>query len=340
MNKAYKSNSAVIWDTKVVGISSTSVKMSIENKALENVTLNTVMFVEIVEVTSDKLKVKLNAIPQTIPGETGNSTIFIDGNDIKVTNTPVIGSEIPYGFSTVKVLSYNETSIVLDGNNPYAGKDVTVTLKATNIVKQVAAKSSTAPSSSGTKKVEGAPTLQTFVMSYCPYGTQMEKGVIPAMKLLAGKANFEIRFVSYTMHGAKEDEENNRQICLREEQSGKFWDYLECFLDAGDAAGCVKSTGVDSSSLTDCMANRAAGYIDEDKALNTQYGVQGSPTNILNGEEKQIYPRSPEDVKKAVCAAFATPPAECSQTLDTINPSAGFGFTASSSSSSAGGCGA
>ena len=336
LNKAYKSNSAVIWDTKVIGISSDSVKMSIENKALENVTLNQVMFVEIIEVTSDKLKVKLNAIPQTIPSETGNSTIFIDGNDIKVTSTPIIGSEVPYGYSMVKVVSYNDTSVVFDSNNPYAGKDVTVTLTATKIVKQVAANN---PSSSSTaKKVEGAPTLQAFVMTHCPYGTQMEKGVIPAMKLLAGKANFEIRFVSYTMHGAKEDTETKRQLCIREE-TDKFWTYLECFLeDESYASKCMDDAGIDSANIDECMSSRAEDYWAADKELNTQYGVQGSPTTILNGEDTQIYPRSPEDVKKAVCAAFVTQPSECSQTLDANNPSAGFGF-GSSSSGSAASCG-
>lgn len=58
------------------------------------------------------------------------------------------------------------------------------------------------------------PTVELFVMSYCPYGTQMEKALIPAKELLGDKANISIKFVAYTMHGAKETQENTRQYCI------------------------------------------------------------------------------------------------------------------------------
>ncbi len=38
-----------------------------------------------------------------------------------------------------------------------------------------------------------------------------------------------------------------------------------------------------------------------------------------------MWPRSPEDIKQKICEAFTTPPAECSETLNTENPSPGFG---------------
>lgn len=341
LNKAYSPNSALIWSTKAVSVSNDSVKLSIENKAGEKLKIDEAMFVEIIEVSSDKLKMKLGAEEKTVNTTNGNYTISIVGNDIVAKWTPEIGQSIVYGFSMAKVLSFNDTSVVLDMNSEFAGKNVTVTLEALSVsAKAVAPKESAKSSSSSTQKISGAPTLQTFVMSYCPYGTQMEKGVVKAHELLKDKANFEIRFVSYTMHGDKEDQENKRQICIREEHNDKFWAYLECFLEAGDYAGCISSTGLDEAKINECMTTNADSYMEEDKALNTQYGVQGSPTNILNGKEVQIYPRSPEDVKKAVCDSFETQPDECSETLDTANPSPGFGYsTSSSSSSSSGGCG-
>ena len=70
-----------------------------------------------------------------------------------------------------------------------------------------------------------------------------------------------------------------------------------------------------------------------DKELNTKYGVQGSPTVILDGKEASIYPRDPATVAKALCDAFTSnKPSECSLTFSTTNPSAGFGTGSSTSS--------
>jgi len=194
------------------------------------------------------------------------------------------------------------------------------------------------------------PVVELFVMSYCPFGTQAEKGLIPVYNLLKNVADIKIRFVSYTMHGEKEDIENSRQICLREEQPSKFIPYLTCFLEASDAAGCLKTAGVDETKLTSCMTNNAAGYTAADAALNTQYGVQGSPTLVINGveipvtsdganylfnDQKIPFSRSANTYKTIICSLFNTSPSECSQSLSTANPSAGFGSGTSSGSSDA-----
>jgi FKBP-type peptidyl-prolyl cis-trans isomerase 2 len=336
LNKVYSANAALIWTTKAISISNDSVTLEIENHPGENLSINDAVFVEITDSTADKIKLRLNANSKTLNTTNGNFTFSVQGNDIMETWTPKVGQQIAYGYSMARIVSYNDTSVVLDLNSELAGQNVTITLKALSVVKKT---STFAPTTATIAKINGAPTLETFVMAYCPYGTQMEKGVLPAYKLLKDKANFEIRFVSYTMHGDKEDQENKRQLCIREEHNDKFWTYLECFLSAGDYAGCLKQVGLDAANIQDCVDSRADGYWDVDKALNTQYNVQGSPTTVLNGKEVQIYPRSPEDVKKAVCAAFASPPDECSQTLDSENPSAGFGFAASSASDSAASCG-
>ncbi|MBU2522774.1 MAG: hypothetical protein KKE23_00600, partial [Nanoarchaeota archaeon] len=238
---------------------------------------------------------------------------------------------IPLGTMIGTVLSFNETSIVFDTNNLYAGKEVELILKVLDIKS-----SKTTTLGSDAEDIKGAPTLEVFVMSYCPYGLQMEEGVIPAYELLSGKANFKIRFVSYVLHGQKETDENNRQICIREETK-QFWPYLQCFVDKGQGSesSCMEELRIDESKINDCMANRAADYMAVDSALNEQYGVQGSPTNVLDGKEVQIYPRSGQDVLNAICNAFDSKPSECSTVLDSSNPSAGFGFGTSTSTTEA-----
>jgi len=81
-------------------------------------------------------------------------------------------------------------------------------------------------------------------------------------------------------------------------------------------------------------ASWASGYYPLYKVNDAEcnlYGVQGSPTVVINGKVAQVYPRDPETVKTYLCCAFNNPPAECSQTLSTENPSSGLGWGTSDS---------
>src|SRR3989344_6088904 len=88
---------------------------------------------------------------------------------------------------------------------------------------------------------------------------------------------------------AKEDTENFRQLCIREEQSAKFLPYVACILNStdvnnpGNVTACMKGLGIDTVKVDDCMKNNAASYYAVDSKLSQDYGVQGSPTLIING---------------------------------------------------------
>lgn len=189
------------------------------------------------------------------------------------------------------------------------------------------------------------PTMEVFVMSYCPYGVQMEKAVIPVQQLLGNKTDISIKFVNYILHGAKETQENTRQYCINKTDPSKFWGYLECFAGNGNSSVCMANMSIDEPAINSCMADAYAQFGITDSgtsfpiysAENSLYGVRGSPTVVINGVVTSMT-RSPEEVKKALCAAFNTPPAECSVVLSTTSASAGFGYSAGSGSS--GGCGA
>jgi len=200
------------------------------------------------------------------------------------------------------------------------------------------------------------PKVELFVMSYCPYGLQMEKAYLPVMELLKDKADLSIKFVSYAMHEKKEIDENTRQYCISKDQSSKFIAYLKCFTGKDDYKACLQSAGVNESSVNSCMAKAdkefgiTEKYDDQSTwlngrfpvypihaGLNEQYGVQGSPTLVINGSEVSAA-RSPEAVKQAVCAAFNKAPSECGTKLDTASAGAGFG-TASAGSATDASCG-
>ena len=194
------------------------------------------------------------------------------------------------------------------------------------------------------------PTVELFVMSYCPYGTQALKGIMPVVESLGAKIDFKMKFVSYIMHGAKESGENLRQYCINQEQVDKFMPYMKCFLASGDSMTCLTSTKVNLIALNSCISasdikfkvtegaasgsNYPAFNIHKDD--NLKYAVQGSPTLIINGVESRAG-RDSASYLAAICAAFAKAPAECQAKLSTLAPAPGFG-TASTQASAAAGC--
>jgi len=197
------------------------------------------------------------------------------------------------------------------------------------------------------------PKVELFVMAYCPYGTQAEKGIIPVAELLGNKIDFSIKFVNYAMHGEKEVLENLNQYCIETEQATRYLPYLKCFLQASDGASCLTQAGIDKTKLKACTDKTDTTYkITENMknptgqypafliydAENKQYGVRGSPTLVIN-ENQVSTSRSPAAFLAAICNAFNEPPAECGQTLDSANPSPGFGYTAGTATAAAAQCG-
>ena len=187
------------------------------------------------------------------------------------------------------------------------------------------------------------PTVDLFVMSYCPYGLQMERGVIPAVEALGDKIKYNLKFVSYTLHGQKEVDENVNQYCIQKNQPDKLSKYLSCFWQnsAGTAEACMASTGVNAAQVKTCVEEAKKQYnptekaFDIDKTDNEKYGVQGSPTLVVNGTTISSG-RDSASVLKAICSGFKNPPKECSNALSSTAPTAGFDDQAAASASTGG----
>ncbi|MCK5510102.1 hypothetical protein KAI65_00970 [Candidatus Parcubacteria bacterium] len=201
------------------------------------------------------------------------------------------------------------------------------------------------------------PDMELFVMSHCPYGTQIEKAILPVVKLLDGLIDFEIKFVDYAMHGKIEVDEQLRQYCIQENNMTEYLAYLECFLEDGDNERCLDEIGAESVELNNCI-NRIdqefgiyASYEDKSTWISgrfpifnihqseiEQYGIKGSPTVIVNGQRVNTQ-RSPDALLNAICAAFIVEPSECSIELSDKSASPGFGYTVNQVNNNASGCG-
>jgi hypothetical protein len=216
----------------------------------------------------------------------------------------------------------------------------------------------TEPASTDVPK-SNKPIVELFVMSHCPYGTQIEKGILPVIEVLKDKIDFELKFVYYAMHPTQgEVEEQLNQYCIQKEQNDKFTNYLTCFLEAGDGAGCLDTIGIDKTKLATCTTATDAEFdvianledksswmsgkfpqFNIHKADNDKYQVGGSPTLIINGAKSEAG-RDSISLLNAICGAFNTTPEECNTEFDAGSPTPGFGFsTSTTANNAAAGCG-
>ncbi len=195
------------------------------------------------------------------------------------------------------------------------------------------------------------PKVELFVMSICPFGTQAEKGLLPVLQNLGDKIDFSLKFVSYAMHGKDEVDENTVQYCIQKEQEDKFYDYLKCYLEEQDPShwkDCRAQVGVDEANLQSCISktdnefeitklfNDRSTYrgnypqYNVDKKDNTMYGVQGSPTLVVNGVVVSSA-RDSASYLNTICGAFNTAPEECNTQMLSTSPAPGFGWDTTAS---------
>jgi len=182
-----------------------------------------------------------------------------------------------------------------------------------------------------------APQMEAFVVSYCPYGLQMQRVLTEVVKSAPDLAeNIKIMYMGsvsngkiQSMHGDQEATENLKQICVREEQGAKFYDYLSCFMQEGKSEECSNTARIDKTKLQACLTdpNKGLKYAQNDFAVSEKYGVSGSPTLILNGEQVSEYDfggRTAQAVKTLLCCGFSQPSEICSANISTDQAATSF----------------
>jgi hypothetical protein len=191
------------------------------------------------------------------------------------------------------------------------------------------------------------PIVELYVFTYCPYGLQMEKAILPVVNLLGNNIDFKIRQIG-AMHGEHEKVEAIRQLSIEALYPDKFLAYVSAFAEDTSIGSCngnatcltpklsalYTKLGMDASKINAYMTSNGESLYNAEVTNAQSKGASGSPTLIINGVTSQAT-RSPEGIKGVICNAFNNVPSVCSQTLSTTQPSAGFGSGTSSSTSSA-----
>jgi hypothetical protein len=210
-------------------------------------------------------------------------------------------------------------------------------------------------------KKSDSPLVEAFIVSRCPFGLQMQRMIADAVKNIPSLGQYvKVRYIGSVsgntitaMHGEAEAKENLRQICIRDEQRSKYWDYVSCQMKSGDVSGCEKTAKIDSAKLDACISDvkRGVAYAKEDFDLADENNIGGSPTLMVNGAVAEEFTsdnqpvfgssRSSDEIKTAVCQAFNSKPSFCSVKLNTAQAATSFSGTyeGSGSTSSNANCG-
>lgn len=199
------------------------------------------------------------------------------------------------------------------------------------------------------------PKVDLFIMSFCPYGLSAADAYKEAMVTFSDKADIDLGMVIYSdlatnygadwsefcltedqtycsLHGIEELKEDVRQLCIQKYENDKLWDYMDQLI-ADYQVGLVSTSnikdkwetyasnaGISIDTINNCVENETVTLLEEQLALNSKYGVRGSPTVIIN-EGEYTGARSSSALGSAICSAFINAPEECGVSLsnETVN---------------------
>jgi len=250
----------------------------------------------------------------------------------------------------VEYISYEDMGSIYEVIVLYQGQEIPVyiTKDGKYFVQGAVPITSASDTSTSAEEVPKSdkPKVEAFIFSYCPYGLQFEKALIPVYDLLKNSADIDIIAIG-AMHGEFEKTETLRQISIEQLYGkDKLFEYLKEFATSTDIGSCngkdtclekyllsiYSKLDMDKIKIEDYMKTSASKIYVEQNARAKELGISGSPTFVINDVKVQVT-RSPDAIKQAICNAFNAPPNECSQTLSTSAASAGFSASGNGGSS-------
>ena len=148
----------------------------------------------------------------------------------------------------------------------------------------------------------GKPTLELFVMSYCPFGVQAEEKLIPIVKEFGNKIDFKLQFIAQekeepsaqditpftSLHGYPEVAENIRQLLIAQEYPDRYLDYILCRGKKLDKSweDCADKLGIDVTKIQELFDSPEAKQLFRENIKRAaELGVRASPTILVDGHK-------------------------------------------------------
>jgi len=176
------------------------------------------------------------------------------------------------------------------------------------------------PQGSGGDKVK----LNFYVMSKCPYGTQVLDAIAPVLKSMGDAVDFKVDYIGTegtggaftSLHGQTEVDENIRELCVMKYYSGnyKYMDYVTCRdknIQSADWEPCARDNGIDAAKIKACAdGSEGKGLLSASFKAASAAGARGSPTIMVAGKP-YTGGRKDADFKRALCNAMTVKHSEC-----------------------------
>lgn len=148
----------------------------------------------------------------------------------------------------------------------------------------------------------GKPTLELFVMSYCPFGVQAEEKIIPIVKAFGNKIDFKLQFIAKekealsaqditpftSLHGYPEVAENIRQLLIAQEYPEKYLDYILCRGKKLDKSweNCAEKLGIDVAKIQKLFDTPEAEQLFRENIKRAaELRIRASPTILVDNHQ-------------------------------------------------------
>jgi protein-disulfide isomerase-like protein with CxxC motif len=162
---------------------------------------------------------------------------------------------------------------------------------------------------------KGAPALELFVMSQCPYGVQVVDAAVEAKRQLGSAMDLQIKYIGdgaagslSSMHGPTEVKGNLAQVCAMKQAPDRALGFIACQGKDMKAVAenwrqCAEKAGIEVEPLQNCIdgdegQKLLAASFDEAR----KRGASGSPTMFLASQPYEGG-RKARDFVRAVCGA-------------------------------------
>lgn len=166
----------------------------------------------------------------------------------------------------------------------------------------------------------GSARLEFYVMSQCPYGTQVEDSIIDVLGTMGDSLDFTIDYIANdlgdgefsSLHGQPEVDENIRQLCAMKYNPYEYMEFIICqnkdIMNADKTfEKCADSAGLDYESVNACFeSGEGADLLSESIKRAEAREARGSPTIYLDGEAYDGK-RDSDSFLKAICVKVEHP---------------------------------
>ena len=150
----------------------------------------------------------------------------------------------------------------------------------------------------------GKPTLELFVMSYCPFSVQAEEKLIPIVKDFGDTIDFKLQFIAQekeqpspqditpftSLHGYPEVAEDIRQVLIAEAYPDQYLDYVLCRGKNLDESWkyCAQKLGINVEKILALFDTSEAEQLFRDNIKRSvELGVRTSPTIFVDNHQFQ-----------------------------------------------------